>query len=48
MILAFSLGDIIQVPFGLLLKMLYQLTDNYGVAMIICMPITPTVYLPAL
>ena len=46
MILAFSLGDIIQVPFGLLLKLLYQLTDNYGVAMIIFALVVQTVLLP--
>ena len=46
MILAFSLGDIIQVPFGLLLKMLYQLTDNYGVAMIIFAIVVQTILLP--
>ena len=46
MILAFSLGDIIQVPFGLLLKMLYQFTDNYGVAMIIFAIVVQTILLP--
>ena len=46
MILAFSLGDIIQVPFGLLLKFLYQLTDNYGIAMIIFALVVQTVLLP--
>lgn len=35
MILAFNLSDIIQVPFGYLLSWLYQLTNNYGVALII-------------
>ncbi len=35
MILAFSLSDIITVPFGMLLSWLYQFTANYGVAMII-------------
>ena len=46
MILAFSLGDIIQVPFGLLLKMLYQFTDNYGLAMIIFAIVVQTILLP--
>ncbi len=35
MILAFKLADIIQVPFGYLLSWLYQLTTNYGVALIL-------------
>ena len=35
MILAFNPADIIQVPFGYLLSWLYQLTNNYGVALII-------------
>ena len=35
MILAFKLVDIIQVPFGYLLSWLYQLTTNYGVALIL-------------
>ncbi len=35
MILAFSLWDIIRVPFGWLLAQLYELTSNYGIALII-------------
>ncbi len=35
MILAFKLSDIITVPFGWLLAQLYNLTNNYGVALII-------------
>ena len=35
MILAFQLSDLITVPFGYLLSWLYQLTSNYGVALII-------------
>jgi len=35
MFLAFSLWDIIQVPFGWLLAALYDFTTNYGVALII-------------
>ena len=35
MFLAFQLSDIITVPFGWLLGQLYNLTSNYGVAMII-------------
>ena len=35
MFLAFQLGDLIRVPFGWLLGQLYDLTHNYGFAMII-------------
>ena len=35
MLLAFKLGDIIRVPFGYLLSWLYQLTTNYGIALIL-------------
>ena len=35
MFLAFQLGDIIRVPFGWLLGQLYNLTGNYGVALIL-------------
>ena len=35
MFLAFSLWDIIQVPFGWLLSLLYDLTTSYGLALII-------------
>ena len=35
MILAFKLSDIITVPFGWLLALLYHTTNNYGVALII-------------
>ena len=35
MFLAFSLWDIIQVPFGWLLSLLYDLTSSYGLALII-------------
>ena len=35
MILAFKLSNLITVPFGWLLGQLYNLTNNYGVAMII-------------
>ena len=35
MILAFSLSDLVTVPFGWLLGQLYHLTNNYGAAMII-------------
>ncbi|MDD5863951.1 MAG: YidC/Oxa1 family membrane protein insertase [Firmicutes bacterium] len=35
MFLAFHLSDIVTVPFGWLLSVLYHLTDNYGIAMIL-------------
>ena len=35
MILAFQLSDLVTVPFGWLLGVLYDLTSNYGVAMIL-------------
>ena len=47
MILAFKLADIIQVPFGYLLDILYQLTTNYGLALIIFAVIIKLVLLPA-
>ena len=46
MFLAFQLSDIITVPFGYLLRLLYQLTSNYGVAMILFAIIVQTVLLP--
>ena len=47
MILAFRLVDIIQVPFGYLLSWLYQLTTNYGVALIIFAIALKFILLPA-
>ena len=47
MILAFNLADIVQVPFGALLAFLYQLTVNYGWALIIFAVIVKLVLLPA-
>ena len=35
MFLAFQLSDIITVPFGWLLSVLYETTHNYGIAMIL-------------
>ena len=46
MILA-NIADIIQVPFGYLLAFLYQLTTNYGVALIIFAVIIKIVLYPA-
>ena len=47
MILAFKLADIIQVPFGYLLSLLYQLTTNYGVALIVFAIVLKLILLPA-
>ena len=46
MILAFSLGDIIRVPFGFLLGLLYDLTQNYGAAMLIFAVLVQLILLP--
>ena len=46
MILAFNLADIIQVPFGYLMSVLYQFTTNYGVALILFAIIVKVVLLP--
>ena len=47
MILAFNLADIIQVPFGWLLSLLYQFTTNYGIALIIFSFVVKLILLPA-
>ncbi len=46
MFLAFQISDIVTVPFGYLLKLLYELTSNYGVAMILFALIVQLVLLP--
>ena len=46
MFLAFQLSDIITVPFGWLLGVLYDLTSNYGVAMILFALIVQAVLTP--
>ena len=46
MILAFKLVDLIQIPFGYLLDGLYQLTTNYGVALILFAIILKLILLP--
>lgn len=46
MFLAFQLSDIITVPFGLLLSVLYETTHNYGVAMILFALIVQLILLP--
>ncbi len=47
MILAFKLVDIVQVPFGYLLSWLYQLTTNYGIALILFAIIIKLILTPA-
>ena len=47
MILAFNLLDIIRVPFGWLIGQLYNLTNNYGIALILFAIIVKVVLLPA-
>ena len=47
MILAFNIADLIQVPFGWLLSQLYQLTTNYGVALILFALLVKIILLPA-
>ena len=46
MFLAFKLSDIVTVPFGWLLGQLYELTSNYGVAMILFAIIVQMVIMP--
>ena len=46
MFLAFSLSDIVTVPFGYILKVLYDLTTNYGVAIILFSILVKLVLLP--
>ena len=46
MFLAFSISYIIRVPFGYLLDLLYQLTSNYGVALILFALVVKVVMLP--
>ena len=47
MILAFSIWDIVQVPFGWLMAKLYEFTSNYGVALIIFAILVKLILLPA-
>ena len=47
MILAFSLADIIQVPFGYLLDWLYRLTSSYGIALILFAILVKIILFPA-
>jgi len=46
MILAFEISDIIRIPFGWILDFLYQLTTNYGVALILFAIIVRLVLMP--
>ena len=46
MFLAFRLRDLITVPFGWLMGWLYQITDNYGIAMILFAVCVQMVLLP--
>lgn len=46
MILAFSVWDIIRVPFGYLLDWLYQATSNYGVSLILFSILLKIIMLP--
>ena len=46
MFLAFKLTDIVHVPFGWLIAQLYQLTTNYGVALIIFAFLVKLILLP--
>ncbi len=46
MFLAFKLSDIVTVPFGWLLAVLYQLTTNYGIALILFAVLVKIILLP--
>ena len=46
MFLAFQIGDIIRIPFGYILDWLYQLTNNYGLALIFFAIIVRVVLIP--
>ncbi len=46
MLLAFDIGDIIRVPFGYLLDILYRFTSNYGVALILFAVAVKVILLP--
>ncbi len=47
MILAFKLADIVQIPFGWLMSVLYQFTQNYGWALILFSLAVKLVLMPA-
>ncbi len=46
MFLAFNIADIVNVPFGFLLRILYQLVNNYGLALILFTLLVKLVLLP--
>lgn len=46
MFLAFKLSDIVIVPFSYLLRFLYQLVDNYGLALILFTILVKVILLP--
>ena len=46
MFLAFSISDIIRVPFGYVLDWLYQFINNYGLALILFSLIVKLILLP--
>ena len=46
MFLAFDISDIIRIPFGYILDFLYQVTTNYGVALILFAMIVRLVLVP--
>ncbi len=46
MFLAFQLSDLVTVPFGWLLGVLYQFTSNYGLAMILFAILVKVILLP--
>ena len=47
MMLAFRIADIVQVPFGMLLKFLYDFTSSYGLALILFALLVKLVLMPA-
>lgn len=46
MFLAFNISDLIRIPFGYLLDILYQLTTNYGLALILFAVLVKMILLP--
>ncbi len=46
MFLAFELSDIVNVPFGFLLRILYQLVNNYGIALMLFTILVKLILLP--
>ena len=46
MFLAFQLSDIVIVPFSYLLRFLYQLVNNYGLALILFTILVKVILIP--